>query len=196
MAVGPIKIFNDFSQLKEQTDFNRFVSAWAKKVHDGVNSLQSGLQDGTALGSGVITASALGTTYVKSTSCGSFSTLSTSYVTVTNLSVQIQGVGRPIVVMLVPDGTALARITSSNVSASTEARFQVLRTVDTTSTQIAEWALTSGAAAVASVSVGVPTGLFIFDSTAATGTNTYTLYARAVTGTASVFNSSLVAYQI
>ena len=47
----------------------------------------------------------IGGSYASSSSCGNFSTSSTTYVDVTNLSVTITTVGRPVLILLVGDGT-------------------------------------------------------------------------------------------
>lgn len=118
-----------------------------------------------------------------SSSCGSFTTTNTSFTAVTNLSVTITTTGRPVMLMIISDGTTT---TSYINGGSAVAGFAFFRG----STQLSNYSMVGSGIIVPSSS------LQLLDPVAA-GTYTYTLRASTSTGgSASIFFSKLAVYEL
>lgn len=130
-----------------------------------------------------------------SSSSGSFSTSAGSLVDVTNLSVTITTIGRPVKVMIISDGS----VTGSNISGSNSSDLNVVfgLKILRDATRIAEF----GYAAAGVSDFGIftyktPPSFSILDVPSA-GTYTYKVQAQASSpNTAFVTNCKLVAYEL
>jgi hypothetical protein len=131
-----------------------------------------------------------------SSSCGSFLTSSATPVSVTNLSVTITTSGRPVIIALIPDGTAGAQMGMGNNSGAPAGTFYVLclRGIVTISTsQYFNAALTTSGAALFP-----PPGVLFID-TPTSGTYTYSIKAEIASGNSSfgvIDNCVLFAYEL
>lgn len=113
---------------------------------------------------------------VSSDSSGNYSTTSSSYVDVTNLTLNITSIGRPIYVGLISDGTNDDGSLGTNAGgvSSSEANFRLLRD----STVIAQCRVSKAASSSSGSAISVPPGaLWIIDAPTA-GTYTYKVQAR------------------
>lgn len=130
-----------------------------------------------------------------SSSCGSFSTTSTSYTDITNLSITITTTGRPILLMLTPDGDTsnVAVIAASAAAVSAGAQFKLLR--DATAVGLFNLFSSGGGS---QASVNVPSSSIIHFDVPSSGTYTYKLQVKAQTSatTATVGYSKLVAFEL
>lgn len=194
MGLPPLKIFSNFSQLTDQADFNRFVSAWAQQVHSMINdslipTINSNQQDSVVTGADVAI----------SPSSGAFSSTSGSFLAVTNMSLTLTSSGRPVVVFVVPDGTSAASYLQV-FSAGTNAQgdFQLLRNpAGATVTLGVNSLIRQEAGAATNALIAVPPNMAFLDSTAPAAANTYTFYARqSGGGTVYVNRCRLMAYEI
>lgn len=116
-----------------------------------------------------------------SSSCGTFLTSGSSYTDVTNLSVSITTVGKPVYVGLTPDtSNPSAEVDMTNASA--DSGIQILR--DSTVIYKLEGLVTTPAG-----------GVWAFDEPAA-GTYTYKVQAKGTGSSTSLTNLRLLAYQV
>lgn len=129
-----------------------------------------------------------------SSSCGSFSTTSSSYVDVTNLSVSITTTGRPVSILLQPDGSV--NTDSSYIRSATEASnsgglyIRILRG----STVVSQTKLKGD---VAATSLEWPPTSISFIDIPSAGTYVYKIQLRASgTGAVLITYSVLVAYEL
>lgn len=128
-----------------------------------------------------------------SLSSGNFSTSSTTYVDITNLTVTITTSGRPIILGLIPDGTAnasgLVSQTTDATATVSDSYFKLFRGVSSISENFIQ---TIGAANVAGLRIGTPPlGCFFVDTPAA---GTYTYKMQTHSGAAAYTISTLVQY--
>ncbi len=144
--------------------------------------------DGTDPGAGGV---------VFSTSSGTFSTDSTSYTDVTNLSVTLTTLGRPVRLFLdTADGTneSFLRAIVDTSASNPFAKYKLIR--DSTDIKITDLAMTSGSSST-SVQVVVPVGVIDHLDTPAAGTYVYKLQTLAGSNNVSdVRHARLVAYEI
>ncbi len=144
--------------------------------------------DGTDPGAGGV---------VFSASSGTFSTDSTSYTDVTNLSVTLTTLGRPVRIFLdTADGTneSFLRAIVDTSASNPFAKYKLVR--DITDIKITDIASTSGSSS-ASVQIVVPVGSLDFLDTPAAGTYVYKLQTLAGSNNVSdVRHARLVAYEI
>jgi hypothetical protein len=128
-----------------------------------------------------------------SSSCGLFATSSTFYIDITNLTVTITTSGRPVMVMLQPDGSATSMftaVTSTTGTLPVSANIKLVRGAS----DVAFWE--AGLQASATDSTILPAILFV-DAPAA-GTYTYKLRGllNDASGLLKVGYASLVAYEL
>lgn len=126
---------------------------------------------------------------VVSSGSSNFSTGSTSYVDVTNLSVSITTIGRPVLLLIVSDGSLLSNVGADGNSATNGvADYQILRD----STTIAQ-------SKIGQISTGYtlfPGSIVHFDAPSA-GTYTYKMQLKAQSGaTANMRYMKLVAFEL
>ena len=120
-----------------------------------------------------------------SSSCGLFNTNSTSFVSVTNLSVSLTTTGRPVMLMLQPDGTANEGVIG--VLGSETAVVEILRGATVISVAGFSWT-TLGA---------VSSSAMQFLDTPSSGTYTYSIKLKSLGGATAALNYSvLVAYEL
>ncbi len=142
-----------------------------------------------------------------SASCSNFSTNSATLVDVTNLSVSITTTGRPVVVMLINDGSAndsfLAAYQSTNVDSGPQAQFAILRDASVIARHgVIGFHSASGGDTEHISTVGCPVSAIHHVDVVAAGTYTYKLQARYSSFTvtsdmyAEVFYAKLVAYEL
>jgi hypothetical protein len=137
-----------------------------------------------------------------SSSCGSFSTASTSYVDVTNLTATITTDGRPIMALLIPDGTtsesSIAFVSGNTVSR--KASFQILRGATVVGVcELKSRAPVYTATVVSSAnSIFVPPGAIAMPDVVVAGTYTYKLQAKIdnADSSAQVNNAKLFVYPL
>lgn len=133
-----------------------------------------------------------------SSSSGSFSTGSTSFVDVTNLSVTITTTGRPVMLMLISDGTVdpyYCHLEASDGSSATAiVGFQFLRGV----TVVCQQWLGISVGGTTSTITEVPVSSMSFIDVVVAGTYTYKMQASAkVSGrSAMVYYAKLVAFEL
>jgi hypothetical protein len=135
-----------------------------------------------------------------SSSCGNgtYTNATTSYTAVTSLNVTITTTGRPVILMMVSDGTGNqgAFICSSSSSAPTDGCFiQIQRGV----TDIADDLFNIGEASASTTMIhSVPPGAFNHIDSVSAGTYTYTVYGKAQNASNSLAcdNVRLVAYEL
>jgi hypothetical protein len=154
----------------------------------------------TMTGGGVVSASTLSRSMLPSvgqqvsSSCGAFSTASATFVDVTNLTVTITTSGRPVLVIMQPDGSgATPGITSAGSGGGVTTSFlQILR--GATPISAVEIGLVAGAAGVSTI---VPPSWSFIDVVGA-GTYTYKVQAKRLEATtiASVYQCILVAFEL
>lgn len=137
-----------------------------------------------------------------SASCGIFNTANTSPTNVTNLSVTITTTGRPVMVMLIPDGSGnesgmgtAVTVGGSGISQSA-ALFQIIRDAGIffpTTVALSGYAGTSGQVLSSTMPIG---GLMTLDVVGA-GTHTYIVQAQVIDGThATMLWAKLCAYEL
>lgn len=129
-----------------------------------------------------------------SSSCETFTTASLVFIDVTNLSVTITTVGRPVIIMLVPKGTSSVGSYFGVVGTTfNEAKIRLTRG----GSEIALWYLQS-AAPSGTAQLSVPVGMVNFIDPVAAGTYTYKLQAEVLNASTSlsVVDSKLVAYEL
>ena len=133
---------------------------------------------------------------VASVSTGGFSTSSATYVDVTNATITITTTGRPVVLLLQPDGTSNAAYvgTFGATSASSTAFFKMLRA----GSDLAVFSLKATGTDGTDTYDNVPPGLIHYVDVVGAGTYTYKLQAKrnGAADTAEVFYSLLVAYEL
>lgn len=122
-----------------------------------------------------------------SASCGNYTTTSTSFVNVTNLSVALTTTGRPVQLMIVPDGTTNAAAFGNGGAI---AQIQIVNA--STATTVGLWSsnLASGnyAATLGCLDLSVNTGT--------AGNSTYVVQLKISANTAVLFNYKLLAFEI
>lgn len=141
---------------------------------------------GTSVGAGGIAIS---------NSSSTFFTSSTTYVDVTNLSVTITTSGRPVMLMLQPDGSNAGYIQTVDPTGATSlATIAFLRGAGV----ISETVLFSSASAVPGTATGVPQGSVSFVDAVAAGTYTYKVQVKTGSGTDQVlaYYCKLVAFEL
>lgn len=111
---------------------------------------------------------------VSSTSTGTASTSSTSYVDITNATLTITTIGRPVLIGLEPDGTTsnsdIGAVTTSGTNTAAQAFFQLDRDASVIST----WVVQNQFASTSSTSGVFPASSLIFlDTGASSGSHTY-----------------------
>lgn len=142
-----------------------------------------------------------------SASCANFSTNSSTLVDVTNLSVTITTTGRPVVVMLINDGSVndsfLAAYQSTNVDTGPQAQFAILRDASVIARHgVVGFHSASGGDTEHISTVGCPVSAIHHIDVVAAGTYTYKLQARYSSFTvtsdmyAEVFYAKLVAFEL
>lgn len=133
-----------------------------------------------------------------SASSGLFATSSSTFVDVTNLSVTITTVGRPVFIGLIPDGdtsTGSYLAASSNGGASEECRMAIFRDA----TQISETLIRPQSGG--GLPFNIPPGAIFMIDTPAAGTYTYKVQANGdaftpPNPTTEVTNCLLIAYEL
>lgn len=129
-----------------------------------------------------------------SSSSGSFSSSSLSVVAVTNLSITITTLGRPVSLKMQPSGVSESYIGLINNAGNT-AIFDVI--VKRGSTTISTSTLSIVAAGATAVNSLLPTSSIAFDDVIAAGTYTYTISVQGLgAGIIAVNNAVLVGYEI
>lgn len=128
-----------------------------------------------------------------SSSSGSFSSTSGSEVDVTNLSVSITTVGRPVFVGLIPDGVSSSGVQTTRGAASAVVALYIYRGVSKISTH--DWTLSfTGPTAVGSV---LPPGCVFTVDPVAAGTYTYKIAVATLSSAQiSVSNCKLIAFEL
>lgn len=135
-----------------------------------------------------------------SSSCGSFSTASGSYVAVTNLSVTINTIGRPVFVGLVSDNSSTSAGQGGFISVvntagqAAQGGFEILNA----GSNIGSYELSSQANGASTIVARSPSSsLWTIDLSGVPGSNTYTVRVALFSGTALLVNNSkLIAYEI
>jgi hypothetical protein len=134
-------------------------------------------------------------------SSGSFSTTSLTYATVTNCVLNITSSGRPVILILQPDGTSNAGYisTTTNTEVTSSMNIKLLRTIFGGATSTAAiWNVTATISSTGgNMALFIPPGLTFLDAVGA-GSYSYTLQAE-VTGldiTALITNCVLVAFEL
>lgn len=130
-----------------------------------------------------------------SASSGNFSTTSSTLVDVTNLSVTITTVGRPVRLELVQDGSGNISTVDIGANGNCQGRFAFVRDA-TTLTLDAKFAITATGYTFSQISF--PPSVISYTDVVAAGTYTYKLQARDLSGisTVSVKLCKLMAYEI
>lgn len=125
-----------------------------------------------------------------SSSCGNFSTSSGSFSVVTNLSVTLVTSGKPVNLVLVPDGTNSGSILGGGVSVGgvLEVIFAFFRSIS----QLSSGKIQSNN----STSIFLPPSALVFVDIVGAGTYTYTLQAASISGTAAVQYCKLMAWEL
>lgn len=131
-----------------------------------------------------------------SSSCGAFTTTSNSLVDVTNLSVTITTSGRPVILMMVPDGNASSNAARVGSSASSTSSTGGLLAAYEGATQIGLLNILFGGA-TGNLELRTPVTPIFFDAPVA-GTYTYKIQAAriAVGDTMAVQYFKLVAFEL
>ncbi len=204
-ALTITKTYNDDTALTEaQLDsLKDSIETWANTTKLDADNLQDGIITATQLASNAVTqvklaARTTGTTVAAggiavSASCGSYSTGSTSYVDVTNLSVTITTLGRPVRVRLQSDGSANSSLIGVSTGTDTaDALFKLVR--DSTDISITPvYHLVSG---TSGQTLQLPSSMISHDDVVAAGTYVYKLQAKvSSTGTAFAAYAKLVVYE-
>ncbi len=150
-------------------------------------------------GSGTLSWAAqnIGATFLISTTSGAFTTGSTTFVDVTNLSASITTTGKPVILLLIPDGDltggneAYLGNAVGTVHASAQSFYQFVRG----STGIGTIQGIVAAGAATSIQLGLPVGSATMFDIPSAGTYTYKFQAKsAATETTYVLYTKLVAY--
>jgi len=127
-----------------------------------------------------------------SSASGAFSTSSGSMVDVTNLTVTLTTSGRPVLLILQPDGTNLGYIGPSKAASATA---DMILRFARGGVRICDWDI--ALAATGSTGVVSQIGPTVFLDVVAAGTYTYKVQASGTTGsTATVANCVLVAFEL
>lgn len=117
-----------------------------------------------------------------SPTCSTFSSTSSSYVQVTNLAIAIVTTGRPVLIMMQPDGSS----TGCDISSGSNSIEIIIQRNG--STNIGAWFLNSSSI--------LPLQFNFIDTPAATN-NSYNVYAKSLTGSAFSINYyTLVAFEL
>lgn len=122
-----------------------------------------------------------------SSSCGNYSLTTAGYKDVTNLSVTITTTGRPVMLILVPDGSGANSSMVNNTSASVVFNFTRASTI------LAEWEIYTPLGSGASS--GMSPSLVFLDVVAA-GTYTYKVQAKTTASTVGINLFKFVAYEL
>lgn len=142
-----------------------------------------------------------------SSSSGTFSTNSATLTDVTNLSVSITTTGRPVMIMLVPDGTAnisfVAAYQATNVDTGPQAEFAILRDAAVVARHsVMAFHSASGGDTEHISTIAVPVGSISMVDTPGAGTYTYKIQATYSSSTvttdmyAEVFYAKLLVYEL
>lgn len=128
-----------------------------------------------------------------STSSGGFTTASASYVDITNLSITITTTGRPVMIMVVSDGSASTSLIQALGGSVALGIFQLLRGATVISNQEVGYNMTG----VSSGSFIVPSATLSLLDVVAAGTYTYKYQVKLVTGTIiGISVAKLIAYEL
>lgn len=130
-----------------------------------------------------------------SSSCGDFFTTSTSFVDVTNLSVSITTTGRPVMIMIIPDGAGVSYFGISRGASAGDASFKLLR--GATTVGIPYLFYDSNGATTGAI-VQLPPGALNTVDIPSAGTYTYKLQAKSSVAsvTSEVFGCKLLVYEL
>lgn len=160
-------------------------SVMGLKAH-GVAQIDMALRStGTTVGAGGIAVSA---------SSGAFTTTSNVGTPITNFSLVITSVGRPIMITCQPDGTGIpSYLGTQSPTDGTDATFILKRD----GTEIARFRLDAGASGVGTTRIQVPPAAITYTDIVAAGTYTYTIVAGADSngGTVTVNFVQMVVYE-
>lgn len=127
--------------------------------------------------------------YGVSSSCGSFTSASTSFVDITNLSVTITTIGRPVFIALIPDGSgAYAGVLPDTTAAGNSAEIAVLLN----GTEISRYRYFGSNPPI------LPAGIAFFHTGASAGSNIFKAQAKISTGagTLATSNYKLVVFEL
>ena len=129
-----------------------------------------------------------------SSSTGLFNTSSASYVDVTNATVTITTTGRPVILMLLPDGASPSSIGGST-TAGTSGGFKF--SFNRAGATIAEYAMSSAFSSTTGEQIDVPSSSMWYLDAVAAGTYVYKVQAALISGAISyVKNAKLYAFEL
>lgn len=131
-----------------------------------------------------------------SASCGTFTTNSLTPVAVTNLSCTITTVGRPVMIMLVPDASGVSAYIGSNKNSTTSTVANVYVEGGTIVANSVVTAIGVDGAS-ANLNVKVPVGVITYIDAPAAGTHTYSIGASGgFSNTLTIQNAKLLVYEL
>lgn len=137
-----------------------------------------------------------------SSSSGSFTSTSVAYANVPNLSVTITTSGRPVMIMVQPDGTNPASMgaLATSITDTTTATFQIVRDSTSISQVQIQNPYVTGSGLTGGVGYSYIPGLMCIDTGAAAGSHTYKIQGKCTSGAATTeFNCTnmvLVAFEL
>lgn len=131
-----------------------------------------------------------------SASCGTFTTTSLSPVSVTNLSCTITTVGRPVMIMLVPDASGGSSFIGSSKNSTTSTAAQIY--IDGGSITPSSVISTIGVdGASANLNIKAPVGSISYIDAPVAGTHTYSISASGgFSNTLTIQNAKLLVYEL